>query len=290
VSFGSGRIGWNRAASGRTTRVQQSSAKVTGAPIRAAFYYGWFPETENWASHYTPQLGKYDSSNPSVVATQVAQAKAAGLDAFISSWWGRGTPTDQRLPLLLDTAKRLGFHDAPYYEPEGVGNPTVATVSADLTYLASIAARYPDTWLRMNGKPVLFVYNANDTTCAVADRWAAANAGRFYVSLKVFPGYDRCPKQPDSWHQYSAAIRSTRVPGFSETVSPGFWKFSEAVPRLPHDVTRFRAALADQVSSGERWQLITSWNEWGEGSGVEPTQQFGAKYVDAIASIYLSAR
>ena len=151
-----GGVAYRDGTSGRTTRVQQSSAKVTGAPIRAAFYYGWFPETENWASHYTPQLGKYDSSNPSVVATQVAQAKAAGLDAFISSWWGRGTPTDQRLPLLLDTAKRLGFHDAPYYEPEGVGNPTVATVSADLTYLASIAAHYPDAWLRMDGKPVLF--------------------------------------------------------------------------------------------------------------------------------------
>ena len=261
-----------------------------GAPVRAAFYYGWFPETEHWASHYVPEQGKYDSSNRTVVAAQITQAKAAGLDAFISSWWGRGTLTDKRLPLLLDTAQRLGFHDAPYYEPEGYGNPTVATVSTDLTYLASIAARYGNTWLRVAGKPVLFVYNADDTTCAVASKWSSANAGRFYLSLKVFPGYARCQNQPDSWHQYSAAISSTRVRGYSTTVSPGFWKFNEATPRLARNVAQFRAALAAQVASGERWQLITSWNEWGEGSGVEPTRQFGGAYLGATASVYLQAR
>ena len=287
---GRDRIPSGDASTGRSAYVAPSSAGNVGPPIRAAFYYGWFPETENWASHYTPLAGKYDSSNPAVVAAQVMQAKAAGLDAFISSWWGPGAPTDQRLPLLLDSAKRLGFHDAPYYEPEGIGNPTVATVSADLTYLASIAARYGDTWLRVGGKPVLFVYNANDTTCAVANKWAAANAGRFYLSLKVFPGYASCRNQPDSWHQYAAALASTQVPGYSVTVSAGFWKFSEATPRLARDVAQFRAAMAAQVTSGERWQLLTSWNEWGEGSGVEPTHEFGAAYLDSMAVVYRGAR
>src|SRR5215218_6526851 len=45
-----------------------------GWPVRAAFYYPWFPETESWATRYTPALGKYDSSNPHVLATHVAQA------------------------------------------------------------------------------------------------------------------------------------------------------------------------------------------------------------------------
>ncbi len=268
----------------------RASIGDVGAPVRAAFYYGWFPEAENWASQFTPLAGKYDSSDRAVVAAQVAQAKAAHLDAFISSWWGRGTKTDSRLPLLLDTAKRLGFHDAAYYEPEGFGNPTAKTVSADLTYLSTIAGRYGDTWLRVGGKPVLFVYNANDTTCAVADKWAAANAGRFYLSLKIFPGYTACRNQPDSWHQYGAALSISRVRGYSITVSAGFWKFSEAAPRLVRDVARFRAALAAQVASGVRWQLLTTWNEWGEGTGVEPTREFGAAYLDAMASVYPGAR
>ncbi len=35
-----------------------------GWPVRAAFYYPWFPESEHWATRYTPSLGKYDSSDP----------------------------------------------------------------------------------------------------------------------------------------------------------------------------------------------------------------------------------
>src|SRR5512133_3197359 len=85
-------------------------AADVGWPVRAAFYYPWFPESEHWATRYTPSLGKYDSSNPRVVATHVAQARYAGLDAFIASYWGRDTPTARRLPLLLDTAAQQGFH------------------------------------------------------------------------------------------------------------------------------------------------------------------------------------
>ena len=92
---------------------RSAKAAAAEAPIRAAFYYGWFPETEHWASHYTPAAGKYDSSDPAVVATQVRQAKAAGLNAFISSWWGQGTKTDSRLPLLLATAAAEGSKVMP---------------------------------------------------------------------------------------------------------------------------------------------------------------------------------
>jgi acid phosphatase len=261
-------------------------AAAAEAPIRAAFYYGWFPETEHWASHYTPAAGKYDSSDPAVVATQVRQAKAAGLNAFISSWWGQATKTDSRLPLLLSTAAAQGFKVAPYYEKEGFGNPTAGELASDLNYLAAKAAASP-AWLRVGGRPVLFVYNADDTSCAVADRWASANQGRFYLNLKVMPGYQNCAHQPDAWHQYGPASAIQQVLPWSVNVAPGFFKFDEATPRLDRNLSTFKAALAQQVASGAQWQLITSWNEWGEGTGVEPTVQFGQAYLDAMAAAYL---
>jgi hypothetical protein len=262
-----------------------AQADAAEAPIRAAFYYGWFPETEHWASHYTPTAGKYDSSDPAVVATQVRQAKAAGLNAFISSWWGQGSKTDSRLPLLLDTAAAQGFKVAPYYEKEGFGNPTATELSSDLGYLAAKAAASP-AWLRVGGRPVLFVYNADDTSCAVTDRWVAANQDRFYLNMKVLPGYQNCAHQPDAWHQYGPASAIQQVLPWSVNVSPGFFKFDESTPRLARDLATFKSVLAQQVNSGARWQLVTSWNEWGEGTGVEPTVQFGQSYTDAMASAY----
>ena len=264
---------------------RSAPAAAAEAPIRAAFYYGWFPETEHWASHYTPAAGKYDSSDPAVVATQVRQAKAAGLNAFISSWWGQGTKTDSRLPLLLDTAAAQGFKVMPYYEREGFGNPTSTELSSDLAYLAAKAAAAP-AWLRVGGRPVLFVYNADDTSCAVTDRWLSANQGRFYLNMKVLPGYQNCARQPDAWHQYGPASAIQQVLPWSVNVAPGFFKFDESTPRLARDLSTFKSVLAQQVKSGAQWQLVTSWNEWGEGTGVEPTVEFGQAYLDAMASAY----
>jgi acid phosphatase len=262
-----------------------AKAAAAEAPIRAAFYYGWFPETEHWSSHYVPAAGKYDSSDPAVVSNQVRQAKAAGLNAFISSWWGQGTKTDSRLPLLLDTANAQGFKVAPYYEKEGFGNPTAAELTSDLGYLAAKAAATP-AWLRVGGRPVLFVYNADDTSCAVTDRWISANQGRFYLNMKVLPGYQTCAQQPDAWHQYGPASAIQEVLPWSVNVAPGFFKFDESSPRLARDMATFKSVLAQQVKSGAQWQLVTSWNEWGEGTGVEPTTQYAQTYTDAMASAY----
>ena len=262
-----------------------------GWPVRAAFYYPWYPESEHWATRYTPSLGKYDSSDPRVLATHMAQARYAGLDAFIASYWGRGSATARRFPLLLDAAAQQGFHIAAYYEPESLPTPPSSPVlREDFDSLHQLAAQ--PAWLRVAGKPVLFVYNIGpESTCSAVSRLLAANAGRFYLNLKVFEGYRRCPEQPDSWHQYVPADSYDQQGTESASVSPGFFKFDEVVPRLPRDLGRFDADLRRQVASGARWQLTTSFNEWGEGTAVEPSQQWQSAseygtYLDAMRSVY----
>src|SRR5215211_8855427 len=189
-------------------------------PVRAAFYYPWYPETEHWATRYRPALGKYDSSNPHVLATHVAQARYAGLDAFIASYWGSDTPTARRLPLLLDAAGQQGFHIAAYYEPESWPTPpSQAFLDEDFDSLYRLSLH--PAWLRVEGKPVLFVYNlGRETSCRAVSRLKAANQSRFYLNLKVFEGYRDCPDQPDSWHQYVPADSYDQQGMESATVSP----------------------------------------------------------------------
>jgi hypothetical protein len=116
------------------------------------------------------------------------------------------------------------------------------------------------------------------------DRWTQANAGRFYLVLKVFSGFRSCASQPDSWHQYGPAVAESHQAGYSFTISPGFWRIDEASPRLARDAAVWRQNVRDMVASGEPWQLITTWNEYGEGTVVEPTTQFGSSYLDILAS------
>lgn len=271
---------------------QPSQPSSVGWPVRAAFYYPWFPETERWATRYTPGLGKYDSGDPHVVATHVAQARYAGLNAFISSYWGKDSPTARRLPLLLDAAGRQGFRIAAYYELGSL--PTQSSQSIlgpEFDALYQLSAH--QAWLRVTERPVLLVYNVGpEGSCSTVSRLIAANQGRFYLNLKVFPGYRECPTQPDSWHQYVPADSFDQQGSNSATVSPGFFKFDEPAPRLPRDLQRFHADLHRQVASGARWQLLTSFNEWGEGTAVEPSQQWESPsgygtYLDAMRSAYM---
>jgi hypothetical protein len=265
----------------------QPSKAETITPIRAAFYYPWFPETEHWSTQYHPSLGKYDSSNPTILAAHVAAAKYAGLDAFISSWWGSGTATDKRLPAVLDAADAQGFKVTPYYELDKTR--TDAQLAADADRLKTLSAS--PAWLRVGGKPVLFLYNVGaDANCAAVARYKAA-VPDFYINAKVFANYKTCPTQPDSWHQYGPASPYDRQGTYSATVSPGFFKFNETTPRLPRDVNRFATDLGRAKASGAQWQLITTFSEWGEGTSVEPATEWQSPsgygtYLDTIRFVF----
>ena len=53
------------------------------------------------------------------------------------------------------------------------------------------------------------------------------------------------------------------------SISPGFWRAGESGPRLVRDPDRFRADVRRMAASNAPWQLVTTYNEWGEGTSVE---------------------
>lgn len=257
------------------------SGEAPGLPIRAVFFYPWYPESWYPTIHYTPTLGaRYDSSSPSVLAYQVAAMEYAHIDVAIASWWGPGTPTDGRVPLLLNASAGTSLRWALYYEP------VPGTQAADLNYIFANYGSSP-YYEHLDGKPVLFVYSRSVASCADAANWVAVNAGRFYLDLQVFGGYQSCASQPDQWHQYGPASRTDELSGHSYSISPGYWKYDSATPLLARDPAAFATAVQDMVASAEPWQLITTWNEWGEGTAVEDAVQWASKdqygqYVDIL--------
>ena len=246
-------------------------------PIRAAFYYPWFPEAWNQLgiypyTNYTPTLGYYSSSDLNIIKQHIAMMQYGNIQVGIASWWGQGTQTDTRIAGLLSAAAGTSFRWSLYYEPEGVGNPSASQIQSDLTYILSHYGKDPG-YLRVNGKFVVFVYAEPNDACGMADRWKQANTVGAYVVLKVFAGFASCASQPDSWHQYSPAVASDQQGSFSYSISPGFWLKGNAL-RLARDINRWSQNVRDMVTSGANWQLITTFSEWGEGTAVEPAAQW----------------
>ena len=270
-------------------------AVVPAGTVRAAFYYPWFPEAWNQQglnpfTNYRPTRGLY-SVDATTVQSQVRQMQYGGIRVGIASWFGRGTTTDRHWPALMAGARGTGFAWAPYYEAEGQVDLTPQQIVTDLHYLfatyggsGSALASMPDG----RGLPV-FVYNAHDWTtpkgCDTVGRWLRARellrsqyGERVYIDLKVFPGYRTCAGTPsiDGWHQYgpaSAESDFSTAPGDGAySISPGFWKAGLAygtAPFLSRNRARWRSGVARMNASGARWQLITTWNEWGEGTSIE---------------------
>jgi hypothetical protein len=110
--------------------------------------------------------------------------------------------------------------------------------------------------------------------------------GDVHVVLKVFSGFRDVADQPDSWHQYGPSTAYSEHLPHSAVVSPGFWHAKEASPRLGRDSVRFRNDVAAMEASGAFWQLVTTWNEWGEGTSVEPAAEFGSTYLGILADAF----
>jgi glycosyl hydrolase family 99 len=178
---------------GRVDQVQgpQPNRSRLSFPIRATFYYGWFPEAWNQDeidpfTLYHPTLGFYDSGNPAVLRSQIAALRYAHISAAISSWWGQGSQTDSRFPLALALARQTPVRWGVYYEPEGYGDPSSAQIHSELLYLKQRYFNAP-AYLHVDGKPVVFAYGDGREDCSVAQRWHDANQGiGAYLVLSAF--------------------------------------------------------------------------------------------------------
>ena len=79
-----------------------------------AFYYPWY-KLSDWNSSILPDQPevRYASSDVEAISRQVDEAQAAGIDGFISSWWGPHDPTDDNLKMLLEIAEEKGMSSYP---------------------------------------------------------------------------------------------------------------------------------------------------------------------------------
>jgi len=89
------------------------------------------------------------------------------------------------------------------------------------------------------------------------------------MPLLVCGGWDSRP-----WHGEDSLVRFGRTP--------------ELFKRHLRDAKQFIEAPAFK-SPSPKMILIEAWNEWGEGSYIEPHQQFGFGYLDAIRDVFTDA-
>ncbi|MCX5646950.1 MAG: glycoside hydrolase family 99-like domain-containing protein [Phycisphaerae bacterium] len=261
------------------------------------------------ASTHYPMLGAYDSHDPKVIEQHCQWAEAAHIDTLIVSWWGHGDYTDRAMPLILDACERHGLAACIYYET--VPQPQTAETAAQ--DIIKVLAKYGShkAHLKAGGKPVVFIYgravdelgllgwldavkliNAGLRTGAVliGDQFsygaarvfdgvhtyntAGSVAGRSLADLETWAAgtYPSWVQLADGADKISTI---TIIPGYDDTKirKPGL-----AVGRFNSDL--YRTQWEQAIAADPHWVIVTSFNEWHEGSEIEPSLQFGTKYIE----------
>jgi len=268
-------------------------------------------KTIGTSTHY-PSLGPYDSHDPAVIAQHCQWAKQSGVDGFIASWWGHGGFEDKAMPALLDACGATGLKATAYYEvvPDP---PTPATAATDILRLLKQYAHHP-SWLKVEGKPVLFIYSrAVDQLGLTGWLEVSAKLENSYPGSVVLIG-DKVSRQAalvfDGLHTYATAgqLRRNDAAQIADWAGETYPKWVSTADRLGrvstvtvmpgYDDTKIRkpGTLAKRLDgrsyevqgkaalkANPDWVLITSWNEWHEGSEIEPSVEFGHTYLKLTA-------
>lgn len=277
-----------------------------------AFYYTWFDE-HSWGPDRVPDqpLEPYVSRDRAVMARHIEQAKAAGIDAFVVSWLGprvENNQTETNLRAMLDEAAARGFRLAVDFEVTSQFLGNAADVQAALATLLATHARHP-AYLRSEGKPVIFFWRQQRFSI---ETWAAIRAavdpGR--NSIWIEEGTDVSPLSVfDGHHLYSVTwanrtdmsytankfarlVRSkaaalgvpkiyvaTVMPGYDDRKTGRSNAFAVGRENGAYYVRSWQAA----IGSAPDWIVITSFNEWPEGTYIEPSRVYGNLYLDLTA-------
>jgi len=289
-----------------------------GRPERHGRWFHWSDvrPDDHWigSSRHYPLKGAYDSHDREIIAWHIDLARKAGIDGFICTWWARGDIHDKALPLVLDAAAKRNFSATIYWETvPGQGEARVRRAVSDLLYVLRSYGDHP-AFLKLDGKPVVFVYGRVMGQVGLGE-WPTIITrvrqayGKDFILVadgyregfaRLFDGihtYNICGwvrgKSPEelaalSRKRFRDAVALARRRGKISciTVIPGYDDTKIRKPGINaerHGGRTYRVLWEQAIAADPDWVLITSWNEWHEGSEIEPSWEDGDKYIRITA-------
>lgn len=264
------------------------------------------------ASHYQPLIGPYDSSDVAVLEYQLLTMKLAGIDGVIVDWYGLTDFRDyavlhRNTTRLLETAERLKMKFVICYEDqtipalvEGKRIKAAARVSHaanEIQWLSKYWFKSP-SYVSLDGKPLLLSFgqsglsDAEWSQCLEQSkapvtyfsqhhrRAAAVGAFDWPVPSEALNAFERFHKDARSWPRSIPVAFPRFVDIYAEA------KVSASYGRLDDDKGKsFRTMLERALLSNAPIVQLATWNDWGEGTQIEPSVEFGYRDLETVQAL-----
>jgi len=276
------------------------------------------------ASHYYPLTGPYDSQDDDILEYQVLLMKLSGIDGVAVDWYGIEDFYDyainnQSTHALFNYIKLAELSFSICYEDQTIGHMVDGghlNINDVYTHGQDVMLYMQDNWftddayLKLSGQPVLLTFgpqyyhssNEWDTLFSVLDvepAFFTLNDQLGPVAVGAFPW-------PPMWASVggvlSEAALNNYLSNFYQTAQSWEYLCASAFPAFydiyqeaglgfsygyldPQNGETFRNTLYTALENDPEIIQIVTWNDYGEGTIVEPTEEFGYQYLEIIQDV-----
>jgi glycoprotein endo-alpha-1,2-mannosidase len=262
-----------------------------------------FPGGDDIASNFYPQAGCYSVNDPATLDRQMTELSSARVGIIAASWWGKDSFSGKNLPLLLNAAAKHGLKVCVHIEPFG-GRNASSTAEA-IRFLIDSYGSHPAFYhcREAGNKPLFFVY---DSYLTPASEWAGvlASGGKQSIRggkhdaaviglwVKERDGQSMSDGHFDGFYTYfasngftygsntknwrkMAAFARTHKLLFIPSVGPGYVDtrirpWNQSTTRGRENGRYYDAMFGAALDCRPELISITSFNEWHEGTQIEP--------------------
>jgi len=260
-----------------------------------------YPGGDNIGSNFFPSLGNYSTKDPALVSRHMKMIADAGIDAIFLTYWGKDHFTAESIPVILEEAAKAGVKVGFQIEPYGDRSPL--TVKADVIHIIDTWGKHPAFYRSETGRPLFFVY---DSYLNKAEQWSAVLTPGGNQTIRKTPydsdfmglwvnsneqefflksGFDgfytyfvskvfRYGSNPDNWQamqKWALANKKEFIP----CVGPGYIDERIRPENSANTQNRDNGRYYDDywkkaIAVRPGAIAITSFNEWHEGTQIEP--------------------
>lgn len=261
------------------------------------------------AAHYYPLTGPYASSDADIIEYQLLLMKLSGIDGVLIDW--PGTTKLYDYPLLVRNTEKFiqkiektGLSFAIVYEDQNINiafnnnviTNKIKTAQDDMAYIESKYFSHP-SYIKMSDKPLLMVFGPQ--TFQTPAEWT-----------QVFSTFNKKPAFFTLWNEsadagsnatgefawvyknhledlnafynknYSGVKIASAYPGFNDFYLQGGW--GSTYFNIDVGLSTFNATLDLALQSNTQAVQLVTWNDYGEGTMIEPTLEFQYSFLTAI--------
>ncbi|MGB1287541.1 MAG: endo-1,3-alpha-glucanase family glycosylhydrolase [Aggregatilineales bacterium] len=269
---------------------------------------------ESWVKNGdVPLRGEYDTRDGNTMGGQIDEARGAGVDAFIVSWFGEGEP---QTSLVVENAfgqgAARGFNIAVSIDSfDGNFNRSVNQLSASLNRTMTDYINRSN-YLRYQGKPIIFFtfqdaaglssaqwqqlrnqHDPNRATWWVSEGvngcciYNGAMDGMWTFNLSFAANVSGLSRQQSRTARAGGSIWFPTIhPGWDESVIASVFNRPNPAPIQDRAGGQFLTnSYNAAVATGADAIIINSWNEFYEGSFLEPTRDTGTVALDTLRAL-----